>query len=127
MYGLPQPAPLKGRDDIPPIYLPSFKHKKFIHEQYVQAAVAGTIRASKITLFLSIWLQCCSHIKVTKPRTDVCQRCEEGRREVQAASTEQEKLDSLSKFTNHIQHGQEEREGYIKNCQDAKNDLAPLL
>lgn len=35
-FGLPQPAAPRGRDDVPPIYIPSDKTKKMIHEKYVE-------------------------------------------------------------------------------------------
>ena len=35
-FGLPQPAVPRGSDDVPPIYIPSDKTKKMIHEKYVE-------------------------------------------------------------------------------------------
>lgn len=41
-YGLPQPAATRGRDDTPPIYIPSDTTKKDVHEKYVESSERST-------------------------------------------------------------------------------------
>jgi len=73
-YGLQQPAAPRGIDNLPTIYLPASKTKTEIHREYVDSCGGG--RALRLTSFKDIWATCCPHIRVAKPREDVCITCE---------------------------------------------------
>ena len=46
-HGLPLPAPERGRDSIPPIYLPSSDTKTSVHKKYQEACSSTQQRAAK--------------------------------------------------------------------------------
>ena len=60
IYGLPQPAPLRGRDDQPPVYLPASSNYKSVHIEYVTAC-GNEIRPLGLTSFREVWHQCFKH------------------------------------------------------------------
>ena len=62
-YGLPHPAPLHGRADMPPTYLPASKTIKSMHAEYVASCTALGVRAAGVSVFRSIWTACLPHIK----------------------------------------------------------------
>ena len=118
-FGLPQPAAPRGRDDIPPIYIPSDMTKKSVHEKYV--ANCPTDRHVKYSTFCNIWNQCLPHVRIAKPRDDVCAICEKLRKCIMDAVTEDEKLEATRRMQEHIRHVQAERETYndcVKRARD---------
>ena len=70
-FGLPHTAPLHGRADMPPVYLPASKTSKSVHAEYV--AVYGTAkhRAAGVSVFRSIWHSCFPHVQFMSHRTDI--------------------------------------------------------
>ena len=60
-FGIPHPAPLHGRDDMPPIFLPASGTYKSVHKEYVTSCTAANYRAAGIDLFCNIWHQCVPH------------------------------------------------------------------
>ena len=122
IHGLPQPSPLRGRDDQPPIYLPaSFTYKR-VHELYTESC-GQFVRAVKLSSFCAIWHQCFPHIQFMTPRTDVCDRCEKHRLKVNDAVTEEEKTAALAAFTAHLHNAKMERDKYKQCTEDAKKEL----
>ena len=89
---MPQPEAPRGSDGIPPIFLPIIRDKKGIHQRYVDSCEGTDVRALKVSSFEDVWMKCVPHIKISKPRDDVCQRCECLRNQVIDAETEDEKL-----------------------------------
>ena len=59
----PHPAPLHGRAEMPPVYLPASKTYKSVHAEYVAACQNMRRRAAGISVFRSIWRSCFPHIK----------------------------------------------------------------
>ncbi|XP_053379714.1 uncharacterized protein LOC123532084 [Mercenaria mercenaria] len=121
--GLPQPAAPRGRDNIPPIFLPSDTTKKEMHEEYVSLCRSSSsgFKAVSLTLFKNIWSNCVPHIRIAGPREDVCARCEKLRQHVMDARTEPEKLEATTELRDHILVAQNERELYnecIKKCKE---------
>ncbi|XP_062621644.1 uncharacterized protein LOC134283212 [Saccostrea cucullata] len=113
--GMPQPEAPRGIDGIPPVYLPSSDTKKDIHKRYVASCEESEFRALKVSSFQDVWLKCVPHIKISKPRDDVCHRCERLRKEIIDAVTEEEKLSAINAFQEHIADAKKERE-YYKAC-----------
>ena len=50
--GLPQPAAPRGRAKLPPVYLPAFQNRTYVHKQYCTAA-GGT--AMSYMAFCKLW------------------------------------------------------------------------
>ncbi|KAK3086019.1 hypothetical protein FSP39_012256 [Pinctada imbricata] len=104
------PAAPRGRNEIPPIYLPSYETKTPVHKQYVISC--GESRHVDLTLFRNIWQHTLPHIQIMKPRSDLCFKCQQHHEHIPAAVTEKEKLAAISAFTEHIQQAQNERDFY---------------
>uniref|UniRef100_A0A8W8JM56 Uncharacterized protein n=1 Tax=Magallana gigas TaxID=29159 RepID=A0A8W8JM56_MAGGI len=68
-FGLQQPAAPRGRDDTPPIYIPSDTTKKDVHDKYVESCPND--RHVRYSTFCNIRNQCLPHIRIAKPRDDV--------------------------------------------------------
>ncbi|XP_062603492.1 uncharacterized protein LOC134282462 [Saccostrea cucullata] len=113
--GMPQPEAPRGSDGIPPIFLPSSDTKKGIHERYLASCEGTDVRALKLSSFTEAWQNCIPNIKISRPRDDVCQRCECLRKEIIDAVTEEEKLASTEKFKKHLEDAKTERTHY-RNC-----------
>ena len=101
--GKPQPEAPRGSDGIPPIFLPSSETKKGIHQRYVDSCEGTDVRALKVSSFEDVWMKCVPHIKISRPRDDVCQRCECLRKQVIDAVTEDEKLKATEMFHVHLE------------------------
>lgn len=111
-HGLPHPAPLHGRDEMPPTYLPASMMYKSIHAEYAVSCTQATCRAAGLTVFRHIWRSCFAHVKIMTARTDVCHRCELHRQSVMMAVDELDKTTALATFTAHMHQAQREREVY---------------
>ena len=126
-FGLPQPAAPRGVDGIPVIYLPSDMTRKSIHAKYAESCQdeQPAPRAVKYSTFCNIWYQCLPHIKIAKPRDDVCATCEKLRKTVVDSVTEEEKLESLNNMKQHITNAQRERDVY-NECVKRARETADL-
>ncbi|XP_048771609.1 uncharacterized protein LOC125677540 [Ostrea edulis] len=122
--GMPQPEAPRGSDGIPPIYLPSSDTKKAIHQRYNTSCQETGVRALRISSFEDAWLKCVPHIKISKPRDDVCQRCECLRKQIIDAVTEEEKLAAVENFQKHIADAKKERLHYRSCIETATNEMA---
>ena len=108
--GLPMPAAPRGRNEIPPVYLPAYETKASIHKQYVTSCAESSHVG--LTLFKNIWQHTLPHIQIMKPRSDLCFKCQKHRENISNAHTEDEKLAATAAFTEHIQQARKEREYY---------------
>ncbi|XP_078328084.1 uncharacterized protein LOC144623518 [Crassostrea virginica] len=109
-FGLPQPAALRGRDDVPPIYIPSDMTTKDIHGKYIESCPND--RHVHYSTFCNIWNQCLPHIRIAKPRDDVCATCEKLRKCILDAVSEEDKLEAALKVQDHITHAQTDKKVY---------------
>jgi hypothetical protein len=99
-YGIPQPAAPRGIDNIPCTYLPSNTTKINMHKEYTRASAHE--RVISLTSFKDIWRSCLPHIRIGKPREDVCATCEKHRQTIVDAVTEEEKLECLKAMETHV-------------------------
>jgi len=104
--GIPYPAAPRCKDNIPTVYLPSSTTKLQIHALYTALCNEQHVRLVKLSAFKDIWATCVPHIKIAKPREDVCATCERMRRDISAAVTEEEKRGALEAMTTHINDAQ---------------------
>ena len=82
------PAAPRGRNDIPPIFLPAYETKVHIHSVYKESCIASEKRPVGLTLFKTIWSHTLSHIKIIKPRSDLCFACQKHRDSLSSAVTD---------------------------------------
>eukprot|EP00117_Sycon_ciliatum_P016477 scpid44506/ scgid15886/ len=122
-FGIPQPAPTRGRAGAPPTYLPASSTVKSIHKCYVTSLEESGIRAVGYHTFRSVWLDCLPNIQIMTPRTDVCSRCENFRRRIQEARTEPEKSAACDEFKQHLDATQAERDYYRQATLQARAEL----
>lgn len=121
--GLPQPAAPRGRDGIAPIYLHSSNTKRAIHSIYESSLQEQNVRRVKLSAFCQIWQSCLPHIIIASPRHDVCATCEQCRKNIVDAVTEEAKLQLTTRFQNHVLHAQAEREFYNDCIRQSKTAL----
>jgi hypothetical protein len=121
--GIPQPAAPRGRDSEPPIYLPACLTKVKLHERYESSCKEADFRALGLTAFKNVWASCCSHIKVSSPRDDVCHICEKARKRITDARTEQDTLNAVNAFQQHLTNAATERELYQTCVKSSAEEL----
>ena len=76
-------------------YLLYFYHHQRLKKVFTSVTsihAKADVPALKVSSFEDVWIKCVPHIKISKPRDDVCQRCECLRNQVIDAVTEDEKL-----------------------------------
>ena len=98
---MPMPAAPRGRNDIPPVFLPAHETKDHVYKMYVDSC--GDNRHVKLTLFKMIWNHCLPHIQIIKPRSDLCHSCVKLREVVSAARTDNNKLVATRAYMDHIE------------------------
>ncbi|KAH3715223.1 hypothetical protein DPMN_057929 [Dreissena polymorpha] len=99
--GIPLPAAPRGRDNIPPIYLPASTTKLDLFMDYQQNC-ASNRRIVKLTALKSIWSSCVPHIRIASPQNNVCAICENLRKRVVDTMEEDEKLEATDAYGDHI-------------------------
>ena len=128
-FGLTQPDAPRGRDNTPPIYLPSSNTKKYVHEKYIDYCLATDIRAVKYSTFGKIWNTFLPHIKVSNPRGDICATCEKLQKEIADSINDESKLASTERMRHHVSLAERERELFnscIKQARETyQNDAVP--
>ena len=124
VYGLPYPAPLRGKDGLPPVLLPADTTKAIVHKQYTESATSGGLRAMGLTVFQDLWRAVCPHIKVSPLRTDVCPTCERLSSNVRAAVDPATKDIAFTAYRAHMDHAAEERGVYNRCVDSAKEEIA---
>ena len=122
VYGLPQPAAPRGRAEHPPVYLPVSTTQAALHKNYMESCTATDSRKLGLTSFVNIWKQCCPHIRIATPATDVCKTCEILRKEISDAVSETDKLDITSRLKDHVEHAQAERQLYRDTLAKAEEE-----
>ncbi|XP_070543678.1 uncharacterized protein [Ptychodera flava] len=112
--GIPMPAAPRGRDGVPPIYLPSSLRKEDIYKQYVDSckACSPSKQCVGLTTFKGVWSSCAPHIQKMNIRTDVCSKCEKFRQKIMYAVSEEEKLTLTSEYNDHVCCAKARREFY---------------
>ena len=120
IYGLPQPAAERGRPEDPPVYLPASHNKKKAYKTYSESVTSPVHYRS----FCRIWQKRAPHIKVMKPRTDVCAVCEKHREKIRLAKTEEETDAAVRALQAHLSVSQEERQYYRDLVDGATESLS---
>lgn len=119
--GMPMPAAPRGRNDIPPVFLPAYETKDHVYKMYVDSC--GDKRHVKLTLFKMIWKHCLPHVQIIKPRSDLCHKCVKLREVVTAARTDNEKLVATRAYMDHIETFTAERNFYNHCIKTAKDSI----
>lgn len=122
--GMPQHEAPRGSEGIPPIFLLSSDTKKGIHERYIAKCEGTNVRALKISSFEEAWLKCVPYIWISKPRDDVCQRCECLKKQVIDAVTEEKKLTATEMFHNHLEGAKRERSHYRTCIENSVKEMS---
>ena len=125
-FGIPHPAPLHGRTGTPPAYLHAGCTMLSIHKEYVTSCQEAERAVVGYDSFRGIWHQCLPHIKIMTPRTDVCEKCEDYRRQVVAAVSEAAKVNACEALTAHVHGAQVERDNYRAKTVEARQELDAL-
>ena len=119
LHGLPQPAAERGRAEDPPVYLPASKNKKKAYKTYADVQDSPL----QYWTFCRVWKRHAPHIKVMKPRTDVCAICEKLRDKIRVARTEEDTDSRVKALQTHIALAQEERQYYRDLIDGARESI----
>lgn len=127
-YGLPMPVAPYGRDNHPPIYLPTSDTKLVVFKKYVEACNSYTPVRKSVGLILlkSIWLSCLPHIQLMEPRSDVCHKCDNFKKLIMDSVTEEDKREHTEAYNNHVRKARHEREFYNACIKTSAEELASL-
>ncbi len=99
IHGLSLAAAPRASDNQAPILLPADQSKKFVFDQYRESCAPDAVVG--LTSFKDIWRACLPHIKFVNPREDVCANCEVLRKQLAAATREEDKFAAGVAFTEH--------------------------
>jgi hypothetical protein len=125
-YATENALPIPGRlPNVPQktvLLLPSDKKVADIHSLYNASASESGYRSVCYKTFMNIWDDLCPHITISKPATDLCQRCQtfSYRLSQSGKLTESDKQDLLNDYADHVQKAQSQRDHYRKQTSDSK-------
>ena len=108
--GLPMPVPSSGGSGTPPIYLPAQESKASLYREYTRASQESEKPFVGRTKFYEVWQQCCPQFLTV--RTDICTKCDQHRRQIQEAASDEEKEESLESFQQHLRQVKKKRTLY---------------
>ena len=114
---------MRGKDGIPPIYLPCDQTKKSIHKMYRESCQLAGHVSMGLTTFQNLWRAVCPHIQFMKPRTDVCPTCEKLSDAIKEARSEDDKLKATQIFSDHLLYTKTEREWYNSCVEEARQEM----
>jgi hypothetical protein len=102
---LPLPGRLLFHRDARVLLLPSDKTKEDIFKIYVKVAEELHHKPISLRSFQKMWVELCPHIAITKPFTDLCQKCQDFANQISKSGsfTEEEKTLLLDSYNNHVQ------------------------
>ena len=132
MYAKDNALPLPGR--LPNVrqshllQLPSDKSIADIHQIYEQTANAMQFRSISLRTCQRTWHHFCPHITVSKPCTDLCQKCQGYCVQVSNSvqSNEEEKAAMLADYTCHVVESKKQRNYYRVQCKMRKTSFDEL-
>ncbi|XP_062612907.1 uncharacterized protein LOC134274662 isoform X2 [Saccostrea cucullata] len=125
---LPLPGRLPNFRDARVLLLPSDKTKEDIFKIYVKVAEELHHKTISLRSFQRVWVELCPHIVITKPCTDLCQRCQDFANQISKSGTltEEEKSLLLDSYNNHVQLAKEQRDHYRMQCVNSKQKYSSL-
>lgn len=126
--GLPLPGRLPNHKKDSAIILSSDNTKSDIHILYNKAANENNMRCISLSEFKKIWLQQCPHIVISKPATDLCDKCQRFAHKISTSGNlpEEEKADLLQQYTVHLEKAACQRDSYRAKCEAAKLSYAAM-
>lgn len=125
---LPLPGRLPNHRDSRVLILPSDKTKEDIFKIYSKVGEELSHKAISLRSFLRIWNDLCPHIVISKPCTDLCQKCQEFANLLSKSGSlsEEEKTSLLQSYNDHIQLAKEQRDHYRLQCTESKQKYSLL-
>ena len=110
------------------LLLPSDKTSVDIHSEYEKIAVVMKYRSISLRTFQRQWHNLCPHIVITKPCTDLCQKCQEFACKISKSGniTEEEKELLLTEYNRHVQLAKEQRDYYRAQVKLSKHNYMDL-
>ena len=126
--GLPLPGRMPNYRDTKVILLPSDKSKADIFEMYNSTATELGFRLIALSTFKKLWLEHCPTLLIIKPATDLCSKCQLYSVKLSNGGneTEEEKLEDLRKYNDHISKAKLQRDYYRSQVEAAKEQYTAL-
>ncbi|KAH3891504.1 hypothetical protein DPMN_015608 [Dreissena polymorpha] len=120
---LPLPGRLPNFRKFGVLLLPSDKCMADIHSLYQKTATESGLRNVSLSTFTRIWRQLCPHIVLSKPMTDLCQKCQQFSNKLLCSGSmdEEEKSVLLAAYNEHVSLAKLERDFYRQQCVDSKH------
>lgn len=125
---LPLPGRLPNYKNSNVLLLPSDKTTQDIHKVYESVASEMTFRSVSLRTFQRTWKELCPHIVLSKPCTDLCEKCQQFAVKIANSGNmnETEKQDLLSLYQQHIQYVKGQRDHYRTMVLESKESFASL-
>ena len=126
--GLPLPGRMPNYRDSRVILLPSDKSKADIFELYNSTASELGFRHIALSTFKKLWLEHCPTLLIIKPATDLCSKCQlySAKLSNGGNETEEEKLEDLMQYNNHISKAKLQRDHYRSQVEESKDVYCAL-
>ncbi|CAC5400107.1 unnamed protein product [Mytilus coruscus] len=104
------------------------KNSVDIHAEYEKLAINMKYRSVSVRTFQRQWHDLCPNIVVTKPCTDLCQKCQEyaGKISNSGNLSEEEKQLLLNQYNIHVQLAKEQRDYYREQVKISKQNYMDL-
>ncbi|CAC5424720.1 unnamed protein product [Mytilus coruscus] len=125
---LPLPGRLPNYKNHQVLLLPSDKNSVDIHAEYEKLAINMKYRSVSVRTFQRQWHDLCPNIVVTKPCTDLCQKCQEyaGKISNSGNLSEEDKQLLLNQYNIHVQLAKEQRDYYREQVKISKQNYMDL-
>lgn len=126
--GLPLPGRMQHYRNAKVVLLPSDKTKADIYEQYNSVAPELGLRKISQRSFYRLWHEHCPTLLIIKPASDLCLRCQKHSVKLSNGGnlTEEEKLQDLRDYNEHISKAKLQRDYYRSQVEDAKTQYTAL-
>jgi len=120
---LPLPGRLPNFRKFGVLLLPSDKCMTDIHGLYQKTATESGLRNVSLSTFTHLWHELCPHIVLSKPMTDLCQKCQQFTNKLLCSGSmdEEEKSVLLAAYNEHVSLAKLERDFYRQQCIDSKH------
>ncbi|XP_062605029.1 uncharacterized protein LOC134268076 isoform X2 [Saccostrea cucullata] len=125
---LPLPGRLPNYKNHQVLLLPSDKSTVDIYEEYESLAKVMKYRSISLRTFQRQWQELCPNIVITKPCTDLCQKCQDFANRISKSGNlaEEEKEQLLAEYNSHVQLAKEQRDYYREQVKLAKQNYLEL-
>ncbi|EXX61866.1 hypothetical protein GLOIN_2v1484099 [Rhizophagus irregularis DAOM 181602=DAOM 197198] len=125
IHGLPSPGRNFNKISMPVVFLPTSYSYMSVYRDYVQAykdEYGREMRAVAESTFHKIWKLLIPSLQFMSPKSDLCEKCETMKLEIQHTTQHEKKLSVTENYLAHLNRAKEERDYYNANITRAVED-----